>query len=93
MTVEITNNVHGSHTYYTTQNNPYLMAIYDPSNMMVWKGQYQKEQIEMCNYVERKLVLPYKVAEGLWSKEIQYYIFMLVLATSLYAVVQTQNGK
>lgn len=67
------------------------MAIYDPSNMMVWKGQYQKEQIEMCNYVERKLVLPSKVAEGLWSKEIQYYIFMLVLATSLYAVVQTQN--
>lgn len=59
--------------------------------MMAWKGQYQKEQIEMCNYVEWKLILLYKVAEGLWSKEIQYYIFMLVLATSLYAVVQTQN--
>lgn len=67
------------------------MAIHDPSNMMVWKGQYQKEQIEMCNYVERMLVLLYKVTEGIWSKEIQYYIFMLVLVTSLYAVVQTQN--
>lgn len=68
------------------------MAIYDPSNMMVWKGQSQKDQIDMCNYVERKLVLPYKVAEGLWSKEVQFYIFMLVWVTSLYAAVQTQNG-
>lgn len=75
ITVEITNNVHGSQIYYTTQKNPYLMAIYDPSNMIVWKGHYQKDQIETCNYVEQNLVLPYKVAAGLWSKEVQFYIF------------------
>ena len=34
ITVEITNNVHGSQIYYTTQKNLYLMAIYDPRNMI-----------------------------------------------------------
>lgn len=66
------------------------MAIYDPRNMI--------DQLDIIsisegpNYVEQNLVLPFNVAERLWSKEVQFYIFMLVLATSLYAVVQTQNN-